>query len=97
VYQSETLRTTKDTFLNIKNSIDEAALEIDNSIAALVGTSDKKNVILSKVEDLSNTAETNSSLSQEIAAAVEEQSSIHDDIKHDIENLKSTVNRINLK
>lgn len=97
VYQSETLRTTKDTFLNIKNSIDEAAMEIDNSIAALVGTSDKKNVILSKVEDLSNIAEANSSLSQEIAAAVEEQSSIHGDIKHDIENLKSTFNKLNLK
>lgn len=92
-YQSQTLKTTKDTFINIKNSIDEAAVEIDNSIAALVSTSDKKNIIISKVEELSSIAETNSSLSQEVAAAVEEQASISGEIKSGLKDLRKALDK----
>ncbi len=95
-YQSETLKTTKETFINIRNSIDEATTEIDSSIASLVSTSDKKNIIMSKFDDLTNISEANSSLSQEIVATVEEQSSIHTDIKLGIENLKTTLDKLNL-
>lgn len=95
--QSETLKTTKDTFLNIKNSIDEAAVEIDNSIAILIGTSDKKNVIISKVENLSSIAETNSSLSQEVAATAQSQNSIHEDIKSNLHSLKAELNKLDSK
>lgn len=90
-YQTETLKTTKETFLNIKTSIDEAAAEIDNSIVVLVDTSDKKNTILSNVQELSHIAENNTSLAQEIAAAVESQIPITNEIKERIDNLNKTI------
>jgi methyl-accepting chemotaxis protein len=93
-YQSETIKTTKNTFINIKNSIDEAAAEIDNSIAALVSTSDKKNTIISKVEELSLIAENNSAISKEIAASVEEQTSVHNKIVKSLANLKNEVTNL---
>ena len=96
-YQGKTLLTTKETFLNIKHSIDEAAIEIDNSIVILISTSDKKNIILSKIEDLSSISETNSSLSQEVAAAAQSQSSIHEDIKSNIYSLKTEINKLDSK
>ncbi|MCM0646820.1 methyl-accepting chemotaxis protein [Clostridium swellfunianum] len=94
-FQNETLKTTKETFLNIKNSIDEAALEIDSSIAALVATSDKKNHILSKVEALSSIAENNAALCHEAAAAIESQDSINDDFKQNLHELKAILIELN--
>ncbi|ERI92576.1 methyl-accepting chemotaxis protein signaling domain protein [Clostridiales bacterium oral taxon 876 str. F0540] len=95
--QNSTLKTTKNTFINIKSSIDEAAVEIDNSIATLVETSEKKNTILSKVEDLSSISETNSSLSEEIAASIEKQAPAFIQIKRNIDKLNETLDKLNLK
>ncbi|MBL4936809.1 chemotaxis protein [Clostridium sp. YIM B02515] len=95
--QNSTLKTTKNTFINIKASIDEAAGEIDNSIATLVETSEKKNTILSKVEDLSSISETNSSLSEEIAASLESQAPAFVQIKRNIDKLNETLDMLNLK
>jgi methyl-accepting chemotaxis protein len=95
--QSQTIKITKETFLNIKNSIDEAAVEIDSSIAILIDTSDKKNMIISKIENLSSIAETNSSLSQEVAATAQSQNSIHDDIKSNLHSLKAELNKLDSK
>jgi methyl-accepting chemotaxis protein len=93
-YQSETLKTTKNTFINIKSSIDEAAIEIDNSISTLVSTSDKKNTIISKVQELAHIAENNSSLSQEIAATAEEQTVVHNKIIKKLAKIKNEVRNI---
>lgn len=93
-YQSQTLKTTKNTFINIKNSIDEAAAEIDNSISSLVSTSDKKNTIISKIEELSQIAENNSSLSHEIAATAEEQTIVHNKIIKKLAKIKNEVTNI---
>lgn len=95
--QNKTIKVTKDTFLNIKNSIDEAAQEIDNSIVTLVSTSDKKNMVLSKIEELSSAAETTSSLSQEIAATIESQAPYFEKLKNNIDNLNNTIEKLNLK
>ncbi len=95
--QNSTLKTTKNTFINIKASIDEAAGEIDNSIATLVETSEKKNTILSKVEDLSSISETNSSLSEEIAASIERQAPAFIQIKRNIDKLNETLDKLELK
>jgi methyl-accepting chemotaxis protein len=92
--QSETIKTTKNTFINIKSSIDEAAEEIDSSIAVLVSTSDKKNTIMSKVEELSLIAENNSAISKEIATSVEEQTSVHNKIVKSLANLKNEVTNL---
>jgi methyl-accepting chemotaxis protein len=96
-YQASSLKTTKNTFINIKHSIDEAAAEIDNSIVTLVATSDKKNTILSKVEALSSIAETNSSLSEEIASTLESQAPTFVKIKRNIDNLNETIAKLEEK
>ncbi|SKA84326.1 methyl-accepting chemotaxis protein [Clostridium sp. USBA 49] len=92
--QNGTIKLTKDTFVKIKDSIDEAALEIDNSITNLVGTSDKKNEIISKVEELSELAETTSSLSQEISSSIEYQFPIFENIKNNIDDLNKIIENL---
>ena len=95
--QNDTLKTAKNTFIGIKSSIDEAAVEIDNSITTLVSTSDKKNLILSKVEDLSSIAANNSSLSEQIAATLEHQAPAFVQIQRNINNLNETMKQLTLK
>ncbi|MCM8711077.1 methyl-accepting chemotaxis protein [Clostridium sp. SYSU_GA19001] len=95
--QNETLKSTKDIFLNIKNSIDEAAAEIDNSIVTLVATSDKKNTVISKIQELSSVAEATSSLSQEIAATIESQTPYFKQFENNIHDLKNTIDNLNSK
>lgn len=93
-FQVDTLKSTQNTFVDMKKSIDEAAGEIDSTINTLVQTSDKKSTILSKVEDLSALAETTSSLSQQISASVEEQTPTFAQIKKNVDNLNKTVENL---
>lgn len=93
-FQANTLKSTQNTFVDMKKSIDEAAGEIDSTINTLVQTSDKKSTILSKVEDLSALAETTSSLSQQISASVEEQTPTFAQIKKNVDNLNKTVENL---
>lgn len=78
--QSNSIEKSQGAFNNIKSSIDEAKEEIDSCILNLSTTSEKKNMIVNKVEAISKIAEENSALSQEIAAASETTVSVIEDI-----------------
>jgi methyl-accepting chemotaxis protein len=95
--QSSTITKTKDAFLNIKSSIDEATVEIDNSIMSLVTISDNKSTILEKVEALYSDSSSTAAAAQEIAAVVESQVTIFDEAKNSIDSLSSKVNDIKNK
>ncbi len=89
--QQSTIGETKDTFLNIKNSIHEASDEIDKCIENLLITNEKKNEIIESVEQISSTSEENSSLSEEIAATVDAQHSTIESINENVKNLEALI------
>lgn len=95
--QEDTLKITKDTFLNIKSSIDTGAKEINNSIASLKKVSSKKDSVLGKIEELSSLAEDNYSLTKDISENMENQNSIIKDLNTSIKSLQEITDKAKSK
>lgn len=63
--QQKSIGDSKEAFNEIKNSISEASTEIESCIMNLTTASEKKNNVISCIEELAVTSEENSALSQE--------------------------------
>lgn len=71
--QHSTLNETKDTFSNIKGSINEALGGIDQCIVNLTDASEKKDEVISYVENIHKLSEENTALASEIGESLENQ------------------------
>lgn len=88
--QQITLGETKDSFMNIKNSIDDVTNEINDCIENLATASGLKDCALDSVEKANSISQEHTALSQEIAASIELQASSVDDFNR---TLTSLVNK----
>lgn len=86
--QHSTINQTKDTFKNIKESIDEAIVDIDTSIVNLTDSSEKKNQVISYVENIYKLSQENAALAEEIGHSINTQT-------HSLNEFNSTLNKIN--
>ncbi|SFB18508.1 methyl-accepting chemotaxis protein [Clostridium frigidicarnis] len=89
--QINTINETKDTFTNIKGSMDDANSEIEKCIENLTITSDKKHVVLEKIQHVSDLAEENSTLCTDISSETEHQSNSIKNISKDLKNLTQLI------
>lgn len=86
--QNSTINQTKVNFKNIKESIDEAIVDIDNSIVNLTNSSEKKDEVISYVENVYKLSQENVALSEEIGHSIKTQTK-------SINEFNSTLNKIN--
>lgn len=86
--QHSAISETKDTFNNMKGSIDEAIVNIDSSITNLTDSSEKKDEVISYVENTYKLSQENATLSEEIGNSINTQSI-------SIKEFNSTLDKIN--
>ncbi|MBB6713576.1 methyl-accepting chemotaxis protein [Clostridium gasigenes] len=89
--QQATLLNTKNSFTNIKSSINEANVEIDECIVNLVNSSSKKDEVISIMERVSTISQEHSALCQEIAANMDIQSNNIEEFDETVKNLNNTL------
>lgn len=89
--QINTINETKDTFTNIKGSMDDANNEIEKCIENLTVTSDKKHIVLEKIQRVSDLAEENSTLCADISSETEQQSASITKISKGLKHLTELV------
>lgn len=88
--QKSTIKQTKDTFLTIKSELNESVNEIEKCIVNLTNSSEKKDIIISSIDDISSLSEENSSLSEEIVATMQSQDSTIQSINEGIINIENS-------
>ncbi|MCB2286182.1 methyl-accepting chemotaxis protein [Clostridium algidicarnis] len=88
--QKSTIKQTKDTFLTIKSELNESVNEIEKCIVNLTNSSEKKDIIISSIDDISSLSEENSSLSEEIVATMQSQDSTIQSINEGITNIENS-------
>jgi len=88
--QKSTIKQTKDTFLTIKSELNESVNEIEKFIVNLKNSSEKKDIIISSIDDISSLSEENSSLSEEIVATMQSQDSTIQSINEGIINIENS-------
>jgi len=86
--QQATLIQTKDSFNNIKVSINDATIEIDECIVNLVTSAEKKDEVLTIMERVSTISQEHSALCEEIAANMDIQT-------NNIEVFDETIKKLN--
>lgn len=86
--QNSTINQTKVNFKNIKESIDEAIVDIDNSIVNLTNSSEKKDEVISYIENVYKLSQENAALSEEIGYSINKQTK-------SLNEFNSTLNKIN--
>ncbi|MBU3209584.1 chemotaxis protein [Clostridium algidicarnis] len=91
--QKSTIKQTKDTFLTIKSELNESVNEIEKCIVNLTNSSEKKDIIISSIDDISSLSEENSSLSEEIAATMQSQDSTIQSINEGITNIENSFKK----
>ena len=89
--QQATLLNTKNSFTNIKSSINEANVEIDECIVNLVNSSSKKDEVISIMERVSTISQEHSALCEEIAANMDIQSNNIEEFDERVNNLNNTL------
>lgn len=89
--QQATLLNTKNSFTNIKSSINEANVEIDECIVNLVNSSSKKDEVISIMERVSTISQEHSALCQEIAANMDIQSNNIEEFDETVKNLNNIL------
>lgn len=90
--QQDTLNETKESFLNIKNSIDDVTTEINDCIENLAMASGQKDYALDYVEKANSISQEHTALSQEIAASIDIQASSIDNFNKTLSSLVSKLN-----
>ena len=88
--QKSTIKQTKDTFLTIKSELNESVNGIEKCIVNLTNSSEKKDIIISSIDDISSLSEENSSLSEEIVATMQSQDSTIQSINEGIINIENS-------
>ncbi|MDP4147342.1 MAG: methyl-accepting chemotaxis protein [Bacillota bacterium] len=86
--QNNTIKTTKEELTSIKSSIDDTVAEINNSITSLASSSEKKDKIITKMEDISSTADQSFGVTDEIAATINGQAASLKNIKNSLQDLQ---------
>lgn len=89
--QQATLLNTKNSFTNIKASINDSTNEIDDCISNLTTSSDKKNEVISIMERVSTISQEHAALCEEIAANMDIQTSNIEEFDDRIKNFNATI------
>lgn len=89
--QESTLAETKDSFINIKASIDDATLEINDCIENLATASANKDIALSSVETANSMSQQHTAVTEEIAANMELQSKNIEDFNSSLSDLANYI------
>lgn len=91
--QQSTLSETKESFMNIKTSIDDVTTEINDCIENLATASGQKDYALDSVEKANSISQEHTALSQEIAASMEIQASSIDNFNKTLSSLVTTLSK----
>lgn len=89
--QQSTLVETKDSFMSIKTSIDEATNEINDCIENLAMSAAQKDEVLTSVETANSISQEHTALAEEIAATMDMQATSVDEFNR---TLSSLVNKL---
>lgn len=91
--QQSTLTDTKNSFMNIKQSIDDVTTEINDCIENLAMASSQKDDALNSVEKANSISQEHTALSQEIAASIEVQASSIDSFNKTLSSLVTKLSK----
>lgn len=91
--QQTTLSETKDSFMNIKTSIDEATNEINDCIENLAMSSAQKEDVLQAVESANTISQEHTALAEEIAATMDVQAKNIDEFNQTLTNLSKEIEK----
>ncbi|SHK14815.1 Methyl-accepting chemotaxis protein (MCP) signalling domain-containing protein [Clostridium cavendishii DSM 21758] len=92
--QHNTISESKNTFSSIKSSIDEAAKEIDDCIINLTTSSEKKDEVITYIENIYKLSQENAALAEEISSSINNQESSINSFKSTLKELNDSVNSI---
>ncbi|MBK1813917.1 chemotaxis protein [Clostridium sp. YIM B02505] len=93
VAQHDTIVETKDTFTNIKNSIDGATSEINDCLVNLVATAEQKDNLINFIGNVTTLSKENSALVDEIAVTLNEQVGSLSDFTDSVKKIEKDLNK----
>lgn len=93
VAQHDTIVETKDTFTNIKNSIDGATSEINDCLVNLVATAEQKDNLINFIGNVTTLSKENSALVDEIAVTLNEQVGSLSDFTDSVKEIEKDLNK----
>ena len=93
-YQGTTIKDSKDKFISIKSSIDEATDEINSTIESLTTAASLKEDVLSQINNLAAISSETSDLSEEIATTIDGQTMTIKHISSSIKDIKNVTTKV---
>ncbi|GKU27079.1 methyl-accepting chemotaxis protein [Clostridium folliculivorans] len=93
VAQHDTIVETKDTFTNIKNSIDGATSEINDCLVNLVATAEQKDNLINFIGNVTTLSKENSALVDEIAVTLNEQVGSLSEFTDSVKEIEKDLNK----
>ncbi|GFZ33905.1 hypothetical protein CSC2_44310 [Clostridium zeae] len=93
VAQHDTIVETKDTFTNIKNSIDGATSEINDCLVNLVATAEQKDNLINFIGNVTTLSKENSALVDEIAVTLNEQVGSLSEFTDSVKEIENDLNK----
>jgi methyl-accepting chemotaxis protein len=91
--QHDTIVETKDTFTNIKNSIDGATSEINDCLVNLVATAEQKDNLINFIGNVTTLSKENSALVDEIAVTLNDQVSSLSEFTDSVKGIEKDLNK----
>ncbi|GFP74295.1 methyl-accepting chemotaxis protein [Clostridium fungisolvens] len=93
VAQHDTIVETKDTFTNIKNSIDGATSEINDCLVNLVATAEQKDNLINFIGNVTTLSKENSALVDEIAVTLNDQVGSLSEFTDSVKEIEKDLNK----
>jgi methyl-accepting chemotaxis protein len=93
VAQHDTIAETKETFTNIKNSIDGATTEINDCLVNLVSTAEQKDNLINFVGNISTLSKENAALAEEIAETLNNQVHSLSDFSNNVKEIERDIKK----